>query len=162
MNDSFKEFLNQNTNTPDDLWVKEQKLITKTVNDDYDEIKKKILDSAQRGFYKTVGEEKLIKVYQRCKYLDKCVSYSEKDIIYPKLFGNPPKSTECTTYISKKREYYLYTSMLKELTSKDEVEMQIYFCFPPFLDKYYELPYTRTGILGSRWPEFGVECTIKY
>lgn len=170
----FQKQLQENTKTPqqveDENWLKEKKQITLIANNDFADIKRKLLDKAKNGQYTTSNGQKYISLEYYCSYLLSCV--------YRQYFYNPTGRMGTSSYrtnekayyhIGKVKEYNLYLSIIKDLALKDNISINPFFTernIPHNRENRITLPYTFThkygiGVSTHKIKAY-LECFIQY
>lgn len=128
----FQKELQQNTKTPqqvaDENWLKEKEQIINEVNNDYKCIKQKLLDKAKQGQYSVVNGHKHISQNYTCPYLLRCVSRQYYHNPSGRMGTSSYRTNDKVYYhINKIEQYNLYLSIIRDLASKDNINISPFF-----------------------------------
>ncbi len=170
----FQRQLQENTKTSqqveDEKWLKEKEQISIIAKNDFNDIKRKLLDKAKNGQYSMSSGKRHIVLKYYCPYL---LSYVDK-----RCSRNPTGRMGTSSYranekiyyhINKMKQYNLYLSVIKELAAKDNISINPFFTerdIPNNRENRITMPYTFTpkygmGIISHEINAY-LECSIEY
>lgn len=171
---NFQRQLQENTKTlqqvEDENWLKEKEQISLIANNNYADIKRKLLDKAKNGQYTTSNGQKNISLEYCCLYLLGCVDRQYFRNPTGRMGTSSYRSNEKVYYhISKAKEYNLYLTVIKDLALKDNVSINLFFTeidVPHNRENRITLPYTFThkygiGVSTHKIKAY-LECSIQY
>lgn len=170
----FQKKLRQNSKTPqqveDESWLKEKEQIILIANNDFTNIKQKLLDKAKNGQYTAFNDQKYISVEYYCPYLLNCVDRQYSSNPTGRVRTSSYRTNEKAYYhINKVKQYNLYLTSIKELALKDNISINPVFKemdVPHNRENRITLPYTFTnkysiGVITHKITAY-LECSIKY
>ena len=169
----FQRQLQENTKTPqqveDENWLKEKEQISNTAKKDFSEIKRILLEKAQKGQYSTFNGYKSISIDYYCTYLMHCIHREHYYNPTGKIGTSSYRTNKKVIYsIDKMKQYNLYLDILKEFAITDNIDISPFFVeIDPIVyqqENKINLPYTykhewRTA---SHKIKTDLKCTIKY
>ena len=162
----FQKQLNNSIRTEEQIqkenYDKEKDKILSRVQNDYNNIKDKLITQVKSGkYYNNNGQKYVIIHYElRHSLIPICVEPNENRVgVTPSIFNpNPKKHIELKFKIVNKYLYDLYTTELQHLLEQDKIECKIIVCYIYEANKEFSVTDT---IKHGTFPSYSIYAKCK-
>ena len=141
---------------------KEKDKILSRAQNDYNNIKDKLITQVKAGKYHNDNGQKYVIIHYELRYslIPICVeAYEHRVGVTPSIFNpNPKKHTELNFKIVNKYLYDLYTTELQHLLEQDKIECKIIVCY--IYEAHKEFSITDTIKYGT-FPSYSIYAKCK-